>query len=63
MAAKASKKQRKWDRNRLFCQGYRNRNQREKNKVRRLNRHLKAFPSDYVASRAVEVCRKLIRGY
>jgi hypothetical protein len=63
MAAKQSKKQRKWDRNRLFCQGYRNRNQREKNKVRRITRHLKKFPNDRVATRAVDLCRTAIRGY
>lgn len=54
---------RKCLRNRAFCLGYKNRNQRERNKVIRLNRHLKKFPTDRVAIRAVELCKTAIRGY
>lgn len=34
---------RKYDRNRVWCQAYRNRGQRERNKVRRLLRHFRRY--------------------
>lgn len=51
---KKGKKTRKYDRNRKWCQSYRNRNQREKNKVKKLRRHLVRFPGDKVAAKVVE---------
>lgn len=41
-----SKKNRKHGRNKVWCQAYRNRGQREKNKVVRLKRHLIDHPHD-----------------
>ena len=63
--AKTQTKQqsRKCNRNRAWCLNYKNRNQREKNKVVRLKKHLLRFPSDQVATNAVENAKKLIRGY
>lgn len=54
---------RKCLRNRAFCLNYKNRNQRERNKVVRLARHLKFFPADICALKAVEAAKTLIRGY
>ena len=55
MAKKAGGgKQRKYDRNRKWCESYRNRGQREKNKVKKLRRHLARFPGDKVAVKVVE---------
>ncbi len=61
--AKATKKQRKWGRNALFCQNYKNRNQRERNKLVRLKKHLLRFTNDLVASAAVERVKVAIRGF
>lgn len=64
MASKnGSNKMRKVGRNAIFCLNYKNRNQAEKNKVIRLNRHLKIFPTDNCAIKAVEVAKAAIRGY
>jgi hypothetical protein len=64
MASKnGSNKMRKVGRNAVFCKFYKDRNQREKNKVIRLVRHLKTFPSDICASKAVDIARGAIRGY
>ena len=54
VARKTGKKQRKYDRNRKWCQSYRNRNQREKNKVKKVRRHLARFPNDKVAAKVIE---------
>lgn len=40
-ARKTGKKNRKWNRNKLFCVRYSNENRRDKNKLRRINHHLK----------------------
>lgn len=45
MAKKTGKSQ-KFGRNADWCKAYRSRNQREKNKAKRLIRHLARFPSD-----------------
>jgi hypothetical protein len=45
-ARKTGKKNRKWNRNKVFCTAYRNSNTREKNKAKRLARHLKHHPLD-----------------
>lgn len=44
--AAKSKKGRKHGRNKLWCTAYRNRGQREKNKVVRLKKHLLRNPND-----------------
>lgn len=45
-------KKSKIDRNRDWCKNYRNSGQREKNKARKLIRHLKRFPDDEGAQEA-----------
>lgn len=42
---------RKYDRNRAWCKAYRLRGQRERNKAKRLIRHIARFPSDRIAVR------------
>lgn len=44
---------RKYDRNRKWCEAYRNRGQREINKARKLYRHLARFPDDVGAAKAL----------
>lgn len=61
--AKQSKKQRKWGRNALSCASYQNANRRERNKLLRLGKHLKRFPSDKVAIEAQTFARTAVRGY
>lgn len=58
--AKKSKKNRKWDRNRAFCLHYKNSNQREKNKVKKLTRHLALFANDRCAVHALAHCKKIL---
>jgi transposase len=61
--AKSSKKQRKWGRNAVYCAFYRNTNRRDKNKAKRLSKHLIRFPADLVAVEALKLARVCIRGY
>lgn len=61
--AKQSKKQRKWGRNALSCASYQNASRRERNKLRRLGKHLKRFPGDKTAQDAVGVATTAVRGY
>lgn len=51
--AKSGKKNRKWGRNENSCARYRAGGQQEKNRVRRIRRHLKRFPNDRQALRAL----------
>jgi hypothetical protein len=51
--AKKSKKQRKFGRNANFCLVYKNTNRREKNKVKKLVRHLAKFGNDNCAKVAL----------
>jgi hypothetical protein len=60
--AKGSKKNRKYGRNKKQCEVYRNENKREKNKVKRLLRHLKKYPSDVATISHLERIRKIITG-
>jgi hypothetical protein len=62
-SSKGKKGCRKAGRNKVFCTGYRNRNQREKNKLVILNKHVIRHPADLVAGSAVDHCKKMIRGY
>jgi hypothetical protein len=50
--AKQSKKQRKVGRNALSCQRYKATHRREKNKARKLKKHLARFPGDVIAEKA-----------
>lgn len=52
IARKGGKKNRKYGRNKKFCERYRLEGRREKNRKIRLARHLKRFPDDGVARRA-----------
>jgi len=61
--AKGGKKQRKFGRNKLGCSAYAGSHRREHNKIRRLKRHLKVFPDDKVAAKAVDIAWIAIRGY
>jgi len=54
LKAKGGKKNRKIGRNEKWCEAYRARHQRERNKVVKLRRHLKKHPGDVVAARAVQ---------
>lgn len=47
--AKGGKKNRKIGRNKKWCEAYRNRGQREKNKCIRIRKHLARFPNDPTA--------------
>lgn len=49
----SGKKGRKLGRNEKWCQAYRTRGQREKNKARKLRRHLKRHPEDLQAVAAL----------
>lgn len=46
MAGKLKKKSRKHDRNRKWCEAYRNSGTREINKAKKLARHMRRFPWD-----------------
>jgi len=46
---KGGKKNRKHGRNKVWCAQYRMRGTRERNKIRKLKRHLKKYPNDSVA--------------
>lgn len=58
-----SKNQRKYGRNAAFCKAYKISNRREKNKIKKLSRHLDIFPQDQIALSALERNRKIVRGY
>jgi hypothetical protein len=46
------------------CQAYKNSNTRERNKIRKLQRHLKHVqPDDPVALAALEKCKKVVKGF
>ncbi len=48
--AGGGKKGRKLGRNASWCAAYKARSQREKNKLRRLRKHIERFPSDHCAT-------------
>ena len=54
--AKSGKKHRKHDRNKKWCLAYSGRKQREKNKARRIRKHLLRFPADHIAVTALQNC-------
>jgi hypothetical protein len=56
-------KSKKVGRNSASCKAYKLSNRREKNKSRKLSKHLKKFPDDKVAIAALDLCRKVIKGY
>jgi len=58
--AKKGKKQRKVGRNANFCKLYRLSHKRERNKLKRLEKHLRRFPDDISAQKAVACCKAVI---
>jgi hypothetical protein len=60
MASKTGKSK-KMGRNKIVCAAYRNSNRREKNKARRVRRHLLRFPGDLVAKGCLEGLRAFVR--
>ncbi len=53
----------KHGRSKIECKAYQASNRREKNKLIKLEKHLKKFPEDKTALAAVEACQKSIRGF
>jgi hypothetical protein len=53
-APKKGKKNRKHGRNKKVCEQYRREGRQEKNRKRRIRRHLKRHPDDRVALRALQ---------
>ena len=51
--AKDSKKHRKVGRNAIYCKAYANSNRREKNKLKKLAKHLARFTNDNCAKVAI----------
>jgi hypothetical protein len=59
--AKGGKKNRKVGRNAKWCERYRLSNRRERNKLKRLNKHLARHPGDGCGTAAADRCRAIIR--
>ena len=55
--AKKTKKGRKVGRNSLSCQRYKLEHRREKNKLRRLRKHVKVHIADLCAMKAIDLCK------
>ena len=58
--AKKSKKLRKVGRNSAYCLIYKNTNRREKNKIKKLIRHLAKFDNDNCAKVAYGNCKVIV---
>jgi len=54
MAHKEGKKNRKYASNKVVCARYRSEGRQEKNRKRRILRHLKKFPNDLSALKALQ---------
>ena len=54
-------KSKKMGRNKIVCAAYRSSHRREKNKIKRVRRHLMRFPGDKVAEQCVENLRMYVR--
>lgn len=63
MSKTAGGKSKKAGRCKLVCRAYAAFNRRERNKVVKLNRHLKRFPDDNCAKVAADRAKVSIRGY
>ena len=57
-----SKKNRKYERNKIWCANYRARGQREKNKAKKLVKHLSRHPADTIARNAYVAAKASPRG-
>lgn len=53
VSLKKGKKNRKWKRNKAFCERYFREGRQEKNRRRRILRHLRKFPNDLAAQQAL----------
>jgi len=63
MSSKAAGgKNKKHGRNKDWCKAYSLRKQRERNKIKRLARHLARFPSDRRADSKIDVLRAIVSG-
>lgn len=50
--------------NKVSCTSYKNKNQRERNKIKKIERHLKRVqPGDTCALAALERAKKAVKGY
>jgi hypothetical protein len=58
--AKRTKKQRKYGRNAKYCTWYAATHQREKNRLKRLLKHIKRHVADLCALQAVQVCKTVL---
>lgn len=58
--AKKSSKQRKYGRNAVYCLTYKNTNRREKNKIKKLVKHLAKFANDDCAKNAIKAAKVAI---
>ena len=56
-------KSKKAGRNAIRCKSYKDRNQRERNKIVKLNRHLKREPNDKAVLPVIDACKKAIKGF
>ena len=56
-AKKSKAKGRKVGRNSLSCQRYKLEHRREKNKLRRLRKHVKVHIADLCAMKAIDLCK------
>ncbi|HYT42967.1 MAG TPA: hypothetical protein VEP90_11535 [Methylomirabilota bacterium] len=59
-SAKKSKKQRKVGRNAEYCKFYAVTKRREKNKLRRVKKHVARFPDDKVALKCIDILKAII---
>ena len=62
-SSKGKKGCRKAGRNKVFCANYRSTNRREKNKLLRLKKHVVRHPTDMVGAKAIDHCKKMIKGF
>lgn len=60
MASKASKQSKKAGRNETSCKYYKLTCRREKNKVKKILRHLKKFGEDAVALQALKIAKAIV---
>lgn len=58
--ASGGKKHRKWERNKASCLYYRQTHRRERNKIKKLLKHLAKFSNDHVAIEALKIARVVL---
>lgn len=63
MAGSQGKKSKKAGRSVIACQSYKNSNRRERNKIKRIQKHLKKQPSDVKAEEHIGRLKKLVKGF